>query len=72
MDALYREIGGVIEARVLPIKMQTPEGRSRKERMFMHVHATVRADLPSSMRDDSLGIRGLEVILGFQTWRHQR
>lgn len=34
MDALYREMGEVIEARVLPIMLQVPNGTAWKERMF--------------------------------------
>ncbi|MEQ1547210.1 MAG: TetR/AcrR family transcriptional regulator [Chakrabartia sp.] len=39
------------------------------KRMLKLECAMVAANLPSSMCDDRLGIRGLEVILGFQTWR---
>lgn len=34
MDALYREMGEVIEARVLPILLQPPTGESWKDKMF--------------------------------------
>jgi AcrR family transcriptional regulator len=34
MDALYREIGDVIEARVLPIILQPPVGATWKDKMF--------------------------------------
>jgi AcrR family transcriptional regulator len=34
MDALYREMGEVIEARVLPILLQPPTGETWKDKMF--------------------------------------
>ncbi len=34
MDALYREMGEVIEARILPILLQPPTGESWKDKMF--------------------------------------
>jgi AcrR family transcriptional regulator len=34
MDALYREMGEVIEARVLPILLQPPTGEGWKDKMF--------------------------------------
>ena len=34
MDALYREMGDVIEARVMPIILQPPSGKSWKEKLF--------------------------------------
>lgn len=34
MDELYREMGDVIEARVMPIILQSPSGASWKEKLF--------------------------------------
>lgn len=107
MDALYREMGEVIEARVLPIILQTPVGEGWKEklrdiatrraaifemilpyrisasikrfqspylmqdyrRMVRLESETIDAHLPTAIKADVTGARGLKVILSFQTWR---
>ena len=107
MDALYREMGEAIEARVLPIILQVPVGATWKEkladiagrratvfetilpyrisanlkrfqstflmqdyrRMLRLESGTVEAQLPPSVRADFTAVRGLDVILSFQTWR---
>jgi AcrR family transcriptional regulator len=107
MDALYREMGEVIEARVLPIILQPPVGETWKERLFeiadrratvfetilpFRISAnlkrfqspylmqdyrrmlameaeTIEALLPTSVKANVAGARGLNVILSFQTWR---
>lgn len=107
MDALYREMGEVIEARVMPIVIKPPQGTSWKEKLFdiadrrtkifetilpYRISANLKrfqspylmqdyrrmlrfeseaieAHLPASVKADVTGARGLNVILGFQTWR---
>ena len=107
MDALYREMGEAIEARVLPIILQVPVGANWKEkmadiagrratvfetilpyrisaslkrfqstflmqdyrRMLRLESSTVEAQLPPAVKADFTAVRGLDVILSFQTWR---
>ena len=107
MDALYREMGEAIEARVLPTILQVPVGATWKEkmvdiagrratvfetilpyrisaslkrfqsaflmqdyrRMLRLESGTVEAQLPTSVKADFAAVRGLDVILSFQTWR---
>lgn len=107
MDQLYREMGEVIEAQVMPIILQAPAGADWKERLFdiadkrskvfetilpYRISAslkrfqspylmqdyrrmlrlefeTLEAHLPSTVKVDLAGTRGLHVVLSFQTWR---
>ena len=107
MDALYREMGEAIEARVLPTILQVAVGATWKEkmtdiagrratvfetilpyrisanlkrfqsaflmqdyrRMLRLESGTVEAQLPPSIKADFTAVRGLDVILSFQTWR---
>lgn len=107
MDALYREMSEVIEAKVFPIILQAPAGDNWKEQVFdiadrrakvfetilpFRISAnlkrfqseflmqdykrvlrlergTLEAHLPAIVQADTLGTRGLVVILSFQTWR---
>lgn len=107
MDELYREMGEVIEAQVMPIILQSPSGTDWKEKLFdiadkrskvfetilpYRISAslkrfqspylmqdyrrmlrfeceTIEAHLPTTAKADVAGARGLNVILGFQTWR---
>lgn len=107
MDALYREMGEVIEARVLPIILQLPVGATWKDKLFdiadrravvfetilpYRISANLKrfqspylmqdyrrmlatevemiaAHLPAKVTADVAGVRGLNVILSFQTWR---
>lgn len=107
MDALYREMSAVIEARVLPIIAEPLKGSDWKtkmneiadrraivfetilpfrisanlkrfqsaylmqdyQRMVKAEAEGIEALLPGSVKTDTLGARGINVILSFQTWR---
>ena len=60
MDALYREMGDVIEARVRPNIVQ---------RVLRHEMAAVEAQLPTVVVRDTTASIALSAILSFQTWR---
>lgn len=60
MDALYREMGDVIEARVRPNIVQ---------RVLRHEMAAVEAQLPTVAVRDTTASIALSAILSFQTWR---
>lgn len=107
MDALYREMGEVVEERVVPIILQAPAGATWKDKLVdivdrrakvfeaimpYRISASVKrfqspylmqgyrrmlrletdmvdAHLPAAVKADVAAARGLNVILGFQTWR---
>jgi AcrR family transcriptional regulator len=107
MDALYREMGQVLEAQVMPIvgkpvvgdtwqaklldiagrrakvfeillpfrisanlkRFQSPYLMADYRRMLAAEIEIIDRLLPSSVRADAIGARGLSVILSFQTWR---
>jgi AcrR family transcriptional regulator len=107
MDELYREMGEVIEAQVMPFILEPPTGATWKEKLFdiadrramvfetimpyrisgnlkrfqspylmqdyrrmLRLESdTIEAHLPAVVKADVAGTHGLNVILGFQTWR---